>query len=251
MKQLNNLIISCVMAMVGTSTTVAQDAIMDWALYDRPTTAINSTCLPEFLDCSLMDEFNVEGVRNYAAVCLNKKAATEYAGCRLKGIKVVSGLYEVTSDRTIRLSIARSLNDEPIYSTEYSPIGSTVDYNTWEFTWERDVITFPDDVDIILEENQELYAILEYTEASPDDFEYIVYVNEGNGSSPKGSYYSALEGTVYINGEPRKFTKEWKDISQDITVGPLCLSFTLEGAGMEQNSGEIVYVCAHYSIMPY
>lgn len=242
----------CATIMLSAFTTVsAQNAMMDWSLCPQPSSAYNSISLPAFFGASFMDVFEVDGLRNYAAVRLDADTASKYAGCQLKSIKVTSGVYSTDiSDKTIRLSISESLDGEPLYTTEYTPVGSEVDYSTWQITWNRDVINIPDDVVINLEKGKELYAILEYTEQSDLDYEYVVFLSEAGASSPEGSYLSALEGTVYVNGEPRTFTKEWSDVSQELTCGPLSLSFTLSGAGLEQNSVEITSLQAPYHIRP-
>ena len=229
------------MAMMGAMASMSIQAagLVDWSMYTEPTNAVSAISLPNFGEIGWDDEVKYDNLKNFAAIRISSEIATEYAGCEIKSIKPVSGIFEDDpSTQTITVSLAYSLDGDPIFTKEYHPVGSVMNWNTYEVDWNKDIIELDTEKPIVFEAGKEMYVILEYTETSDLNYEYVIqYDYNGELDIPKGSYYAAFDGTVYVNGEERTFTKEWTDISQDLMGGPLCVALVVDGAegGVENN----------------
>lgn len=229
------------------------EGLVDWAMYTNPTNAVLSASLPNFGDVAWDDEVSVDNLKNYAAIRISGEIATDYAGCEIKSIKPVSGIFEDDpSGQTIKVSLAYSLDGESIFSKEYHPVGSVMDWNTYEITWNKDIIEIDTESPIVFEAGKEMYVILEYVETSDQNYEYVIdWDFTGETVVPEGSYYSAFEGTAYINGVEKTFTKEWTDVSQDIMCGALCVALTISGVeGGEENTVELLSLDMPERVIP-
>lgn len=233
-------------------TAYAADTLVDWAMYKNPFSAVQSASLPTFGEVSWDDELAFDNLKNYAAIRISSEVATDYDGCEIKSIKPVSGIYvDDPSTQTIKISLAYSLDGEPIFTKEYHPVGSDMDWNTYEITWNKDIIEIDSETPILFEAGKEMYVILEYTETSDQNYEYVIDWDPDAAVVPEGSYYSAFEGTAYINGEAKTFIKEWTDVSQDIMCGPLCVALTISGAeGGLQDTVEILSLDMPERVIP-
>lgn len=240
LRKLSLALVSSVAALAS-STGYAADTIVDWSMYNNPFSSVQSASLYTFGDVSWDDEVILDGLKNYAAIRISSEIATDFAGCEIKSIKPVSGIFEDDpSTQTIKVSLAYSLDGDPIFTKEYHPVGSVLDMNTYEVDWKKDIIEIDTETPILFEEGKEMYVILEYVETSDLNYEYVIDWNPDAEYVPEGSYYSAFEGTAYLNGEKKTFTKQWVDVSQNIMCGPLCVALAISGIeGGEENVVEI------------
>lgn len=234
------------------ATAYAAGSLVDWAMYNSPFTSVQAASLPTFGNVTWDDEIILDNLKNYAAIRINSDVATDYAGCEIKSIKPVSGLYaDDPSTQTIKVSLAYSLDGDPIFTKEYHPIGSEKDLNSYEVNWRKDIIEIDTETPVVFEAGKEMYVILEYVETSDLNYEYVIDWDPYAEYVPEGSYYSAFEGTAYLNGEKKTFTKQWVDVSQDLMCGPLCVALTIAGIeGGEENTVEITSLDIPERVIP-
>ncbi|MDE5870453.1 MAG: Omp28-related outer membrane protein, partial [Muribaculaceae bacterium] len=233
-------------------TVNAADTLVDWAMYQTPFSSVQAASLYTFGDVTLDDEVRVDNLKNFAAIRISSDVATDYAGCEIKSIKPISGIFEDDpSTQTIKVSLAYSLDGDPIFTKEYHPVGSVMDINTYQVDWKKDIIEIDTETPILFEAGKEMYVILEYTETSDRNYEYVIDWDPYAEYIPEGSYYSAFEGTAYLNGVKKTFTKQWTDVSQDIMCGPLCVALAISGAeGGVENSVEITSLDLPERVIP-
>ena len=233
-----------------------ETGLLEWKTWPYSNTAIQSTTMINFGPgkyydfITQEDEVEITDLKTWNAMRFSAQAATEYAGATLKEIHSVSGFFNNPSEETMKVSIAWSLDEEPFFTREYTPLGSTFDMETFEMISQTDVIPVDMDEPFVIEAAKEFYVIFEYTEHNTEDGAYAAYINEETGVAEPGSSYTALEGSAVVNGETRVFTKEFMDNTDWALCSSLAASLILSGSGLPVDRVDVASVTAPMRVIP-
>lgn len=246
------------LAVMASASSFGADetGLLEWKMWPYANTSVHSTTMVNFGPGKYYDiitqgdEVEITDLKTWNAMRFSAQAATEYAGTTLKEIHSVSGFFDNPSEETIKVSLAWSLDEEPFFTREYTPLGSTFDMETFEIVAQTDVIPVDMDEPFVIEAGKEFYVIFEYTEHDADTGEYAVYLNEGMAPAKPGSSYTALEGSAIVNGETRTFTKEFKDNTDWLMGSALAASLILSGTGLPSNLIDVDAVSAPARVFP-